>query len=230
MISVQPCPAQFEDWAYATRVTNHQDPGPDMPKVKRGRAETEQKLIDVALDLIRQRGVLSGLNLKEVAEAAGVNRGNIYHYFGSRQELLRSAISRQFAAIVDSIKEAGPTTGFISRRVRNFLKHNQDNVSDSQLRALLVLDGDPDVDPIPMYEAHLSQLRKDVIDGAIDKRHDLDALQVALSAFGRGYRIFRLPYAKRVGLTPEELDQHVSLILTSWLAAMADPPPETPDK
>ena len=164
-----------------------------MPKVKRGRAETEQKLIEVALNLIRQRGVLSGLNLKEVAEAAGVNRGNIYHYFGSRQELLRSAITRQFAAIVDSIKEAGPTTGFISRRVRNFLKHNQDNVSDSQLRALLVLDGDPEVDPIPRYEAHLSQLRKDVIDGAIDKRHDLDALQVALSAFGRGYRIFRLP-------------------------------------
>ena len=201
-----------------------------MPKVKRGRAETEQKLIEVALNLIRQRGVLSGLNLKEVAEAAGVNRGNIYHYFGSRQELLRSAITRQFAAIIDSIKEAGPTTGFISRRVRNFLKHNQDNVSDSQLRALLVLDGDPNVDPIPMYEAHLSQLRKDVIDGAIDKRHDLDALQVALSAFGRGYRIFRLPYAKRVGVTPEELDQRVSRILASWLEAMAAPPSQAPNK
>jgi AcrR family transcriptional regulator len=201
-----------------------------MPKVKRGRAETEQKLIEVALNLIRQRGVLSGLNLKEVAEAAGVNRGNIYHYFGSRQELLRSAITRQFADIVDSIKEAGPTTGFISRRVRNFLKHNQDNVSDSQLRALLVLDGDPNVDPIPMYEAHLSQLRKDVIDGAIDKRHDLDALQVALSAFGRGYRIFRFPYAKRVGVTPEELDQRVSRILASWLEAMAAPPSQAPDK
>ena len=201
-----------------------------MPKVKRGRAETEQKLIEVALNLIRQRGVLSGLNLKEVAEAAGVNRGNIYHYFGSRQELLRSAITRQFAAIVDSIKEAGPTTGFISRRVRNFLKHNQDNVSDSQLRALLVLDGDPNVDPIPMYEAHLSQLRKDVIDGAIDKRHDLDALQVALSAFGRGYRIFRFPYAKRVGVTPEELDQRVSRILASWLEAMASPPSQAPNK
>ena len=83
---------------------------------------------------------------------------------------------------------------------------------------------------MPMYEAQLSQLRKDVIDGAIDKRHDLDALQVALSAFARGYRIFRLPYAKRVGVTPEELDQRVSRILTSWLAARAAPPPETPDK
>ena len=46
---------------------------------------------------------------------------------------------------------------------------------------------------MPMYEAQLSQLRKDVIDGAIDKRHDLDALQVALSAFGRAIEFFGCP-------------------------------------
>ena len=96
-----------------------------MPKVKRGRANTEQKLIDVALDLIRQRGVLSGLNLKEVAEAVGVNRGNIYHYFGSRQELLRSAISQQFAAIVDSIKEAGTDDWVYLPKGKELVKHNQ---------------------------------------------------------------------------------------------------------
>ena len=68
------------------------------PKQRRSRADTEQKLIDVALELIRNKGVLAGLNLREVADGAGVNRGNIYHYFGSRQELLRSAINRQFGA------------------------------------------------------------------------------------------------------------------------------------
>ncbi len=36
-------------------------------KQRRNRAETERRLIDVA-------------------HGAGVNRGNIYHYFGSRQE------------------------------------------------------------------------------------------------------------------------------------------------
>jgi len=68
-------------------------------KPKRSRAETERRLIEVALELIREKGVLAGLNLRKVAEGAGVNRGNIYHYFGSRQELLRAAINRQFVAI-----------------------------------------------------------------------------------------------------------------------------------
>ena len=92
------------------------------------------------------------------------------------------------------------------------------------LRALLVLDGDNTVDPMPLYEGQLSQLRQDVIDGDIDRGQDLDALQVALSAFVRGYRIFRLPYAKRVGIEPNELDDRVNKILRTWLEAMAQPP------
>ena len=47
-------------------------------KTKQNRAETERRLIDAALDLIRRNGVLAGLNLREVAAGAGVNRGNIY--------------------------------------------------------------------------------------------------------------------------------------------------------
>jgi hypothetical protein len=101
---------------------------------------------------------------------------------------------------------------------------NNNDGNDSKLRALLVLDGDDTVDPIPLYELGLSQLRKDVIDGDIDRGHDLEALQVALSAAQRGYRIFRLPYAKRVGIDPNELDERVNNILRTWLEAMAQPP------
>ncbi len=194
------------------------------PKQRRNRADTEQKLIDVALELIRDKGVLAGLNLREVADGAGVNRGNIYHYFGSRQELLRSAINRQFDAIVDSLTKGVEPARFVARRLRTFRMHSRDNTNDSQLRALLVLDGDDTVDPIPLYETTLSQLRQDVIDGDIDRDHDLEALQVALSALLRGYRIFRLPYAKRVGVSPKELDTRFSRILQTWLEAMANPP------
>ena len=70
---------------------------------KRDRAATEQRLIESALELIRKNGVLAGLNLREVAAGAGVNRGNIYHYFGSRQELLRTAINRRFDAVIDRL-------------------------------------------------------------------------------------------------------------------------------
>jgi hypothetical protein len=48
-----------------------------------------------------------------------------------------------------------------------------------------------------------------------------------LSALLRGYRIFRLPYAKRVGVAPKELDERVSKILRTWLEALAEPPADS---
>lgn len=71
----------------------------------------------------------------------------------------------------------------------------------------------------------LGSLRQDVIDGDIDRDHDLEALQVALSALIRGYRIFREPYAKRIDIDAGDLDERVAKILRAWLEAMARPPP-----
>jgi AcrR family transcriptional regulator len=191
-------------------------------KTKRNRAETERRLIDSALDLIRRNGVLAGLNLREVADGAGVNRGNIYHYFGSRRDLLRAAINRRFEAVVESLTADRRGVSFVERRLRAF--RTADTIHDSQLRALLVIDGDDTVDPMPRYEAMLSRLRQDVIDGDIDSAHDLEALQVALSALLRGYRIFREPYAKRIGTEADDLDERVAEIVRTWLEAMAEPP------
>jgi AcrR family transcriptional regulator len=191
-------------------------------KTKRNRAETERRLIDVALDLIHRNGVLAGLNLREVAEAAGVNRANIYHYFGSRRELLRAAIGRRFEAMAEVVAADRRGLSFVERRLRAF--RSSDTIHDSRLRALLVIDGDDTVDPMPRYEAMLSQLRQDVIDGDIDRGHDLEALQVALSALLRGYRIFREPYAKRIDTDADDLDERVAAIVRSWLEAMAEPP------
>lgn len=192
-------------------------------KTNRNRADTEQKLIDVAIDLIRQNGVLAGLNLREVADGAGVNRGNIYHYFGSRRELLRAAIARRFEAmakILDARKKH--RAPFAERRLAAF--QEKESINDSRLRALLVIDGDEDVDPMPRYEEMLSLLRQDVIDGNIHPAHDLEALQVALSALVRGYRIFHEPYAKRIDTGTEDLDARLMEIVRTWLEAMARPP------
>ena len=191
-------------------------------KPKQNRAETERRLIDVALDLIRRNGVLAGLNLREVADGAGVNRGNIYHYFGSRRELLRAAITRRFEAVVDSLLADRRGISFVQRRLRSF--RWIDKSQDSELRALLGIDGDDTVDPMPAYDAALSRLRQDVIDGDIDRGHDLEALQVALSALLRGYRIFREPYAKRIDTDVDDLDDRVATIVHTWLEAMAEPP------
>ena len=186
---------------------------------RRSRIETERRLIDVALQLIQENGVLAGLNLREVAQGAGVNRGNIYHYFGSRQELLRAAINHRFEAVVSSLKASKRNVPFVERRVGTF--RMKDTIQDSQMRALLVLDGDDTVDPMPEFEAAISRLRQDVSDGDIDRKHDLEALHVVLSAAVRGYRIFRKPFARRLGVGVEELDKRVSAIVRGWLEGMA---------
>jgi AcrR family transcriptional regulator len=50
---------------------------------------TAQTLERAARELLERDGVLGGLNLREVADHAGVNRGLVYHCFGSRRDLLR---------------------------------------------------------------------------------------------------------------------------------------------
>lgn len=192
------------------------------PRTRTNRRETERRLIDAALDLIRRNGVLAGLNLREVAEAAGVNRGNIYHYFGSRRDLLRAAIARRFEAAADSMAADLRGTPFIARRLRAF--RSSETIRDSEMRALLVIDGDESVDPMPRFEEVLSSLRQDVIDGQIDRAQDLEALQVALNALLRGYRIFRSSYARRLQTTEADLDERVVEIARQWLESMASPP------
>ncbi len=196
-------------------------------KPKRGRAETEQRLIDVALELIRNNGILAGLNLREVAEAAGVNRGNIYHYFGSRQELLRTGINRRFEAMIESFTAGLRRVPFVQQRLRTFKLVEESD--DSILRALLVADGDTSVDPMPYFEEGLSQTKQSVLDGEVHKDHDLEALQIAISGLTRGYSIFREPYAKRLNIPVEELDQRVKGIYRTWLEAMSNPPSSNKD-
>ena len=105
---------------------------------------------------------------------------------------------------------------------------SKDTLNDSQLRALLVLDGDDSVDPMPQYEGAISRLRQDVIDGDIHRDHDLEALHATLTALSRGYRIFRMPIARRMGIGARELDARVTEIVRSWLEAMAQPPAASP--
>ena len=193
---------------------------------KRDRSETEKRLVEVALAMMERDGVLGGLNLRKVAEAAGVNRGNIYHYFGTRRELLRAAINSQFKTLVRTLSAKRRGKPFIRRRLDAF--RLSDSTKDSQLRALLILDGDEAVDPMPNYEHQLSELRQDVIEGAVHRHHDLESLQVVLSAVLRGYRIFRHPYARRLGISTSEPDERVTETLAGIFRHSAQDPKEAP--
>src|SRR5688500_616630 len=104
------------------------------------RARTEQALEDAALRLLEREGVLSGLNLQRVADEAGVNRGLVYHYFGSRRDLLRKALRRNAMGWGTHIGEflALPRR----ERARMFLRTMIQYPRTAKLVLLLAIDGD----------------------------------------------------------------------------------------
>jgi len=57
------------------------------PPRPRGRAEVEAAILASARALIADRGP-SGVALRDIAEHAGVNFGLVYHYFGTKDQLL----------------------------------------------------------------------------------------------------------------------------------------------
>lgn len=188
----------------------------------RERTDVAQRLVEVAMELLARDGVLAGLNLREVADGAEVNRANIYHYFGSRRELLRAAIQSQFADFGTRVYERIRELPFVDRKMETF--RLRDDMNASQLLALLAADGDTDLDPMPNFDNSISDLRRDVIDGYVHRDHDLEALQVAFSSLSHGYRIFRDAYAARVGVPADELDGRVAAIVRAWLVPMSEAP------
>ena len=61
-------------------------------------AVRRDQLFDVAIDLIRERG-LHAASLKQIAAAAGISETQVYNYFGTRENLFVEIAKREFARI-----------------------------------------------------------------------------------------------------------------------------------
>ena len=57
-----------------------------------GRLDTRERIVRTALRVFLAEGY-AGASLKEVARAAGVTKGAIYHYFESKEDLFAEAVS-----------------------------------------------------------------------------------------------------------------------------------------
>ncbi|MCC6179660.1 MAG: helix-turn-helix transcriptional regulator [Chloroflexi bacterium] len=62
---------------------------------RRQAEERRAQLIDTALSVFAQKGV-DGATVKELSEEAGVAQGLLYHYFRSKEDLLRAALERHY--------------------------------------------------------------------------------------------------------------------------------------
>jgi AcrR family transcriptional regulator len=181
------------------------------------RAATEAALEAAALRLLERDGVLSGLNLREVAAEAGVNRGLVYHYFGSRQDLLRAALRsdarRRFAEVAESANL--PFRSRFARFLVTMVRHRR----AVKLVTLLVQDGDTSLRTMPLREGTHHVLARDVEQGHLDDV-DLDAVHIATVSLAYGYVLYRERFAAELGVGVTELDRRFAAIADRMLSGL----------
>jgi len=65
------------------------------PARRRQAEQRRAQLIDTALTVFAQKG-LEGATVKDLSDEAGVAQGLLYHYFRSKEDLLRAALERHY--------------------------------------------------------------------------------------------------------------------------------------
>lgn len=169
-----------------------------------GRAATEAALEEAAVALLRRDGVLAGLNLREVADEAGVNRGLVYHYFGSRGNLLRKALRRRGETGLQKLRALQPSP-FVERQLR-FVQTLLDDPEPVMLRTLLLLDRTEHLTMMPLKGNTQARLREAVKTGELDPDLDRMALHAFLVTSVYGYVLYREAFAAELDVDIASLD------------------------
>lgn len=193
---------------------------PTPPGAQGDRLATEREMRNAALRILARDGVLAGLNLRQVADEAGVNRGLVYHYFGSRRELLRAAL------LADSEQRLAEHQAGMERTFRGrqeaFFRTMLSQRDALALTALLALDGDPEVKIVRDPDRPRRVFERDVELGALPADVDLRALHVASVSVVYGYLLFREQFSRDLGIPADELDERVVKTVDRLFRGLSD--------
>lgn len=184
------------------------------------REQTEEALRAAALRALERTPPLAGINIRKIAEEAGVNHGQIYQYFGTRQALLRAAIRDRFRlSALERRRHWELPWAERKRRMWRWALEQRDAI---RLLALLALD-DNDVDIFPELELTKQALERDRRTGALSPDSDPLVAHAMASVVYYGYAIFRTAIAHRLEISEEELDRRAAAVYDQMLEGMAAP-------
>lgn len=183
---------------------------------------TMRRMERAAQELLQEHGVLAGLNLREVADRAGVNRGLVYHYFGSRRALLRSSLRRTFEVTADRLaypSEPKPVSKVLPRLWRAAATEYRERWRTA---LLLLLDRD-DIRVSGNWPR-----TKGVIDearsmGLVSDDVDARTLFAIHWSLVYGYSAIRERVAHEQNLEPETVDARVEAMLERMYGALDGP-------
>ncbi len=91
------------------------------------RAESQTKIVEHALELFGQHGY-DRTSITMIAKAAGISQGLVYHYFESKEELLRAIFERSMADVQASFAEAD-AAGTPQERIERLVRASFDILS-----------------------------------------------------------------------------------------------------
>lgn len=89
---------------------------PGEPRTGRGRASRE-RIVERAAELFAERGV-AGTSLDEVLAAAGAGKGQLYHYFRGRDELVEAAVAHRCTQVLAGLTQALGTVASLAELER----------------------------------------------------------------------------------------------------------------
>lgn len=192
--------------------------------------KTDRALERAALRLLTGGGLLAGLTLQQVGDEVGVAKGLVYHYFGDRRALLRSAL-RHGAIELQDVLRAVPDSSY-DRRIGAFAKAALVYPAAVQLMTLLLIDRDPRLRPMPLRELMMRHFERDVRQGRLPPDADFEALLGVQNSLVYGYVLFRDGLARQMGVKRDVLDSRFRRLVPAIgrRAAIADwsTPPLTP--
>lgn len=162
--------------------------------------QTRQDLLRAALTVFSQKGY-TATRLEDVAGAAGVTRGAIYHHFGSKTDLYSALIEEANtvgnSAIDRAVNEGGTFIEIVTRILVYTFALLEDDQRFSEVMALQLTT--PDVDALSQRRYDEAQELVDSISGFFrviveqgELRHDLDPVTAARAFLGYQYGLSNL--------------------------------------
>jgi AcrR family transcriptional regulator len=130
------------------RVTQRDPSTLEVParRQRRPPAERRAQLLDAASHVFAKVG-FAAATLRQVADTAGVSKGTVFHYFGTKESLLRAVVHDRVVARLEATRELVRThDGTAADLVRSMVRHIwSDLVNDLDLVCLTfrVIGADP---------------------------------------------------------------------------------------
>jgi AcrR family transcriptional regulator len=195
----------------------------------RDRRVTERRILDATWRLFDQGGPLAGINLQEVADEANVNRSLVYQYFGTREQLVRTALTERLKR-GRPLYRASHTLPFAERKRQAFAIALADP-APARLITQLVLVGNEEVQALPLLRETRDLLARDLADGSLPPGADADVMHAMSVVLYLGYAVFRERIAAELDIDPVELDERAADVyglMLEGLVARRDPPRRGP--